>query len=226
MAGFEQLYEAVLTGDRKIAVESTQQALDDGVDPQIIIDNGMIPAMAEAGRRFEEEEFFVPELLLAARAMKSALVLIRPLLAKGGAKRSGSVVLGTVKGDLHDIGKNLVAALLEGAGFEVFDLGTDVSPERFVEAVKETGADLLGLSALLTVTMPAMETTVDALEQAGIRDQVKVMIGGAPLSAEYATKIRADAFADNASSAVRIAKELVADLGRTSPDNKTGQSPG
>jgi 5-methyltetrahydrofolate--homocysteine methyltransferase len=226
MAGFNQLYEAVLEGNRQVAVDSTQQALDDGVDPQIIIDNGMIPAMAEAGRRFEEEEFFVPELLLAARAMKSALVLIRPLLAEGRAERSGSVVLGTVKGDLHDIGKNLVAALLEGAGFEVFDLGTDVSPERFVEAVKETGADLLGLSALLTVTMPAMETTLEALEKAGIRDQVKVMIGGAPLSAEYAEKIRADAFADNASSAVRVAQELVADLGRTSPGNKSRQPAG
>ncbi|MCP4385123.1 MAG: cobalamin-binding protein [Hyphomicrobiales bacterium] len=226
MSGFGELYEAVLGGNKQVAVESTQRALDDGVDPQIIIDNGMIPAMAEAGRRFENEEFYVPELLLAARAMKAALALIRPLLAEGGADRAGSVVLGTVKGDLHDIGKNLVAAMLEGAGFEVIDLGTDVEPERFVEVLKETGADILGLSALLTVTKPAMKDTIDALEEAGIRDEVKVMVGGAPLTAGYADEIQADAFADNASSAVRVAQELVADLARDQPGNRPRQPVG
>ncbi len=206
---FDGLYDAILTGNHRAAVDTTQKALDDGVDAQDLIDGAMIPAMAEVGERFENEDYFVPELLLSARAMKAALELLRPLLTDRKAAAKGRVVIGTVKGDLHDIGKNIVAAMLEGAGYDVIDLGTDVTPERFVDAVKEKNADLLGLSALLTVTMPAMKTTIDALESAGVRDLVKVMVGGAPLSAEYAEQIHADGYADNATAAVRMANELV-----------------
>ena len=206
---FERLYEAVVNGDKNSAVEVTQQALDGGADPKAMIDEAMIPAMREAGQRFENEEFFVPELLLAARAMKAALALLRPLLVEAGSEPKGRVVIGTVKGDLHDIGKNLVSSMLEGAGFDVIDLGTDVAPEQFVAAVQEKNANLVGLSALLTVTMPAMKLTVDALEEAGVRDRVKELVGGAPLTSEYASEIRADAYADNASAVVRMAEQLV-----------------
>jgi corrinoid protein of di/trimethylamine methyltransferase len=209
MERFERIYEAILKGDNGGAVEVAQEALDGGDDPQQLIDRGMIPAMAEVGRRFEDEVYFVPELLLSARAMKGALALLRPLLAESGGKRVGSVALGTVQGDLHDIGKNLVAAMLEGAGFEVLDLGADVSPDQFVSAVKEKAVGLVGLSALLTVTMPSMKSTIDALEEAGLREQVKVLVGGAPLSQEYADEIRADGYADNAAAAVRVAQQLV-----------------
>lgn len=205
----EKLYAAIVDGDRDGAVAITREGLDGDSDPQQLIDGGMIPAMAEAGRRFEAGEYFVPELLLCARAMKAALELLRPRLVDRGAEPRGCVVLGTVKGDLHDIGKNLVSSMLEGAGFEVVDLGTDVAPEQFVEAARERGAHLIGLSALLTVTMPAMKSTIDALEKAGLRERVKVLVGGAPLSAEYAEEIRADAYADNASAAVRVAERLV-----------------
>jgi 5-methyltetrahydrofolate--homocysteine methyltransferase len=210
MTRIERIYEAILNGNDKVAVEATREALDDGTHPQELIDRGMIPAMAEVGQRFEEEVYFVPELLLSARAMKGALALLRPLLAESGGKAVGSVVIGTVQGDLHDIGKNLVAAMLEGAGFEVVDLGTDVSPEQFVNAAKEREACLVGLSALLTVTMPSMRSTVDALEEAGLRDRVKVLVGGAPLSQDYAEEIGADGYADNATAAVRLAQKLIA----------------
>jgi len=206
---FEDLYEAVLNGDKNSAVELTREALDASVEPQLLIDNAMIPAMDEVGRRFEEEEYFVPELLLSARAMKSALELIRPLLAEAGASSTGCIVIGTVKGDLHDIGKNLVAAMLEGAGFDVVDLGSDISPEEFVKAVETHDARLVGLSALLTVTMPSMKATIEALEAAGLRDRVKVLVGGAPLSTHYSDEIQADAYADNATAAVRAAHELI-----------------
>ncbi len=206
---FQKLYEAILHGDNQAAVDLTQAALGDGASPEDLIDGGMIPAMAEAGRLFEEEEYFVPELLLAARAMKAALEILRPLLTERGAEPKGRVVIGTVKGDLHDIGKNLVSSMLEGAGFQVGDLGADVTPEQFAEAVVEQKADLVGLSALLTVTMPSMKSTIEALEKAGVRDQVKVLIGGAPLSSAYAEEIGADAYADNASAAVRVAQELL-----------------
>lgn len=205
----EELYQAVLSGNRDAAVKVTRQALDASVAPQSLIDDGMIPAMDEVGRRFEEEECFVPELLLSARAMKSALELIRPMLSETDASRKGCIVIGTVQGDLHDIGKNLVSAMLEGAGFEVVDLGSDVSPEKFVAAVEEKRADLVGLSALLTVTMPSMKSTIEALEAAGLRDRVKVMVGGAPLSTDYADEIKADGYADNATAAVRVAHQLV-----------------
>jgi len=210
MADLKALYDAILTGDAKTAVAVTKEALAEQMDPQELIQKSMIPAMNEAGKRFECEEYFVPELLLAARAMKGSLELLRPLLAERGAEPTGRVIIGTVKGDLHDIGKNLVASMLEGGGFEVVDLGADVAAEKFVEAVRERKPNLVCMSALLTVTMPSMKTTIQALEAAGIRDQVKVMVGGAPVTAQYATEIGADGYADNASSAVAKARELIA----------------
>jgi 5-methyltetrahydrofolate--homocysteine methyltransferase len=210
MAEFGGLYEAILNGDQKTAVALTRQALEEGVDPAELIQRYMIPAMDEAGKRFECEEYFVPELLLAARAMKGALELLRPRLAASGAQPAGRVVIGTVKGDLHDIGKNLVASMLEGGGFEVTDLGVDVSPEKFVEAVRSTGAQILCLSALLTVTMPSMRKTIEALSQAGVRDRIKVLVGGAPVTEQYAREIGADGYGGNANVAVAMARQIVA----------------
>ncbi len=210
MSDFGGLYDAILNGDQKTSVALTKQALEEGVEPLDIIHRYMIPAMDEAGKRFECEDFFVPELLLAARAMKGALELLRPRLAASGAQPAGRVVIGTVKGDLHDIGKNLVSSMLEGGGFEVTDLGADVSPERFVEAVRKTGAQIVCLSALLTVTMPSMKTTIEAFRQAGIRDQIKVLIGGAPVTEQYAREIGADGYGGNANVAVALARQIVA----------------
>ncbi len=209
MPDLQKLYDAVLEGDQKTAVAVTQEALAAGCAPMELITKYMVPAMDEVGRRFECEEYFVPELLLSARAMKGSLVLLRPLLAESGVQPAGRVAIGTVKGDLHDIGKNLVASLLEGGGFEVIDLGADVAPEKFISAVKERGANIVALSALLTVTMPAMRTTIDALKQAGVRDQVKVMVGGAPVTPQFATEIGADGYSDNASAAVGLARSFV-----------------
>jgi 5-methyltetrahydrofolate--homocysteine methyltransferase len=209
MADLEKLYTAVLEGDAKTSAAITQQALDEGVQPMTLVTDTMVPAMDEAGRRFEAEEYFVPELLLAARAMKAAMALIRPLLVASGAKSAGRVAVGTVKGDLHDIGKNLVASMLEGGGFEVLDLGADVAPEKFIEAVKEKGAQVVCLSALLTVTMPAMKTTIEALKQAGVRESVKVLVGGAPVTAQYASEIGADGYGENANSAVALTRKLL-----------------
>lgn len=210
MADLNKLYQAILTGDQKTAVAVTEEALAEKIDPQVLINQAMIPAMTEAGNKFECEEYFVPELLLAARAMKASLALLRPLLAERGATPVGRVVIGTVKGDLHDIGKNLVASMLEGGGFEVHDLGADVPAEKFVAAVREKNPHLVCMSALLTVTMPAMRTTIQALQEAGVRQQVKVMVGGAPVTPDYAREIGADGYADNASSAVKKARELLA----------------
>ncbi len=209
VAQTKELYEAILSGNKNAAEELTRQALEESVDPQSLIDDAMIPAMDEVGRRFEEDEYFVPELLLSARAMKSALEIVNPLLSKAGASCKGRIVMGTVQGDLHDIGKNLVSSLLQGAGFEVIDLGTDVAPEQFVTAVEENNADVVGISALLTTTMPSMKATIESLEAAGIRDRVKVLVGGAPLSQEYADKIKADGHADNATAAVRAVQKLI-----------------
>jgi corrinoid protein of di/trimethylamine methyltransferase len=206
----KQLYDAVLNGNAKAAKAVTEQALAEGVDPQKIVTEHMIPAMDEVGRRFEKNEYFVPELLIAARAMKTALQLVAPLLKAKGAQPAGRVAIGTVKGDLHDIGKNLVAAMLEGGGFEIIDLGVDVTPEKFIAAVKEKNANLIALSALLTTTMPMMKTTVESLKTSGVRSQVKIMIGGAPVTQKYAEEIGADGYADNASSAVTLARSLVA----------------
>ncbi len=176
------LKKAVIEGEVKDAVSAAREALDNGVQPLELISEGIGPAMAEVGKLFEEGEYFVPELLMAARATKEIFVILRPLLAAGGAEPMAHVVLGTVQGDLHDIGKNLVAAMLEGGGFEVTDLGVDVPPEKFVEAVKKKPVQIVGLSALLTTTMPAMKNTIEAFRVAGIRDQVKIMVGGAPVT--------------------------------------------
>jgi corrinoid protein of di/trimethylamine methyltransferase len=210
MADLKKLYDAILTGDLKTAVALTQQAIAEKLDPSDLIANTMVPAMAEVGRLFECEEYFVPELLLSARAMKGALELLRPLLSASGAQPAGRVVIGTVKGDLHDIGKNLVASMLEGGGFEVVDLGTDVAPEKFIAALQESNSSILALSALLTVTMPSMKTTIDALKTAGLRDKIKVMIGGAPVTQQFANEIGADGYSENANSAVALARKLVA----------------
>jgi 5-methyltetrahydrofolate--homocysteine methyltransferase len=204
------LYDAVLNGNAKAAKAITEQALAEGVAPQKLVSEFMIPAMDEVGRRFEANEYFVPELLIAARAMKTALQLIAPLLKAQGAQPVARVAIGTVKGDLHDIGKNLVAAMLEGGGFEIIDLGVDVTPDKFIAAVKDKNANVIALSALLTTTMPMMKTTIEQINNAGIRGQVKVMIGGAPVTQKYAEEIGADGYADNASSAVTLARKLVA----------------
>jgi corrinoid protein of di/trimethylamine methyltransferase len=210
MPDLKPLYDAILNGDHKAAVAITQQALADKVEPFELISNYMIPAMDEVGSRFECEEYFVPELLLSARAMKGALELIRPLLAASGASPAGRVAIGTVKGDLHDIGKNLVASMLEGAGFDVIDLGADVPPEKFVDAVKNQNANIVCLSALLTVTMPSMRTTINALQAAGIREKVKVLVGGAPVTEQFANEIGADGYGENARSAVTLARRMLA----------------
>jgi 5-methyltetrahydrofolate--homocysteine methyltransferase len=209
MSDYQKLYDAVLDGDAKTAVAVTQEALAAGADPLELVTRYMVPAMDEVGRRFECEEYFVPELLISARAMKGALELIRPLLAARGDQPAGRVAIGTVKGDLHDIGKNLVGSMLEGGGFEVMDLGADVAPDKFVKAVEERGANIVCLSALLTVTMPAMKTTIDALEAAGVRNKVKVLVGGAPVTPQYANEIGADGYGENAIAAVALARQMV-----------------
>jgi corrinoid protein of di/trimethylamine methyltransferase len=224
MADDSKLYTAILEGDAKTAEAVTRETLAAGADPMELVTVHMIPAMDEVGRRFECEEYFVPELLLSGRAMKAALGLIRPLLADRGAQPVGSVVIGTVKGDLHDIGKNLVSSMLEGAGFEVTDLGADVAPDRFVAAVREKSADIVCLSALLTVTMPSMKTTIDAFREAGLRDCVKVMIGGAPVTQAYADQIGADAYGENAAAAVSIARTLAAAQSASSARQSTNVS--
>lgn len=209
MADLKALYTAVLEGNAPAAKALTRAAIEDGVDPQTILDTAMIPAMDEVGRLFEANEYFVPELLIAARAMKGGLELLRPLLAAQGASSAGKVAIGTVRGDLHDIGKNLVAAMLEGGGFEVIDLGVDVPAEKFIEAVKRDNVQVVAMSALLTTTMPGMKSTIEALREAGVRDKVKIMVGGAPITQPYATEIGADGFSDNASGAVRVARDLI-----------------
>lgn len=210
MADLQRLYTAIVEGDAPGAKDAVRSALAEGIGPQALLEGTMIPAMDEVGRLFESSEYFVPELLIAARAMKAGLELIRPLLAEAGTAPVGRVVIGTVRGDLHDIGKNLVAAMLEGGGFEVIDLGVDVAPDRFVEAIKNQTPQLVCLSALLTTTMPGMKTTIEALKAAGVRADVKVLIGGAPVTQRYADEIGADGFSDNASGAVRLARSLMA----------------
>ena len=203
------LYEAIVAGKLEPAVEVTRQAIAEGVAPQMIINNYMIKAMGEVGQRFQDGKAFVPQLLMAGRAMKGALELLKPLLAGSASTTIGKIVIGTVKGDLHDIGKNLVASMLEGCGFEVINIGIDVTCDKFVEAVKENHADILCMSALLTTTMTYMKEVIQALEEAGIRNQVKVMIGGAPVSQRFADEIGADGYSDNANTAVAVAKELI-----------------
>lgn len=204
------LYQAVLDGDLQSAVGVTRAALDSGVDPQKLVAEQMIPAMDEVGRRFESNEYFVPELLIAARAMKGALELIRPLLTECGVEPVGRVVIGTVKGDLHDIGKGIVAAMLEGGGFDVVDLGVDVSAEKFVAQAKESRANIIAVSALLTTTMVSMKSVVQAVHEGGLSDRCKVIVGGAPVTQQFASAIGADGYSSNAPGAVALARELVA----------------
>jgi len=210
MAVSTELYEAILTGDARKAHAATQAAIDAGIGPMELISASMVPAMNEVGRLYEAEDYFVPELLLSGRAMKSAMELLRPLIAAAGLRLGNRIIIGTVKGDLHDIGKNIVASMLEGSGFEVIDLGADVAPEKFVAAVEEREPHVVCMSSLLTVTMPAMRTTIQALESAGLRHKVKVLIGGAPVTQQYADEIGADGYGDNASLAVSAVKNLCA----------------
>ena len=210
MTDLNELYEAILNGKHNVALEVTKSALSENISPKVLIDDYLIKAMEEIGRRFEQHKVFVPELLMAGRAMKMSLSLIQPL--RNGENTSwmlGTVVIGTVKGDLHDIGKNLVGSMFEGCGFKVVDLGVDVDATKFINAVKENNASIVGLSALLTTTMPYMKSIIEALETAGLRDKVKVMVGGAPVSEGFAREIGADGYSDSANSAVVKAKELL-----------------
>jgi 5-methyltetrahydrofolate--homocysteine methyltransferase len=204
-----QIYEAVLEGQSPAVQANVKEALETGCSPVDVLNGGMISAMAEVGRLFENGEYFVPEMLISARAMQAGMLILKPHLQASEVKSAGRVAIGTVKGDLHDIGKNLVAMMLEGAGFEIVDLGTDVSPEKFVETVKTGPVDLVALSALLTTTMPNMKATLEALHAAGLREQVKVIIGGAPVTEAYAQGIGADGYSPDASRAVAVAKSLV-----------------
>ena len=206
----QEIYTNVMEGQGEAVREQVQVALNAGISAPVILNEGMIAAMAEVGRLFEEGEYFVPEMLIAARAMQSGLSLLKPYLKDAEVKSAGRVAIGTVKGDLHDIGKNLVAMMLEGAGFEIVDLGTDVAPEKFAQAIREQGVQLIAMSALLTTTMPAMKTTIEAIKAAGLRERVKIMIGGAPITPEYAAQIGADGFSPDASRAVATAKALLA----------------
>ena len=208
MNELEGIYSAVMDGDAGKVQSTVGQALNVGLSAEAILDGGLIAAMTEVGRLFEEGEFFVPEMLVSARAMQAGLALLKPHLTAEGIPSAGKAVLGTVKGDLHDIGKNLVVMMLEGAGFEVVDLGTDVTPDRFVQTVRDHQPHVLGMSALLTTTMPSMASTISALKEAGLRDRVKVMVGGAPVTDAFATRIGADGYSPDASSAVRLAKSL------------------
>lgn len=212
MSDYSGLFEAIVTGNARQAEEVTKQALEEGADPTELLNKYMIPAMDEVGSKFECNEYFVPELLIAARAMKMSLELLTPRLAASGVKAAGRVVIGTVQGDLHDIGKNLVASMLEGGGFEVVDLGVDVSPERFVEAAQEKDGTIVAMSALLTTTMTNMGKVVEGLESAGLRGNTRVMIGGAPISQDFADQIHADGYSENASGAVALARRLAGEL--------------
>ncbi len=203
------VYQGVLDGDLENAIESVQKAIDSGLSADKILKEGLIPAMTEVGRLFEEGEYFVPEMLVAARAMQGGLEILKPLLVEEDVKPVGKVVIGTVKGDLHDIGKNLVAMMMKGSGFEVFDLGTDVPSGEFTEQAREKCADIVAISALLTTTMANMTDTIKAITEAGLREKMKIMVGGAPLTDEYARKIGADGYARDASQAAKQALSLL-----------------
>ena len=206
---FSKLYNAILEGELAETKEAVQASLDAGLEPSQILSDGMIAAMNEVGKRFEEGDYFVPEMLVAARAMQGGLGLLQPYLVSSDVKSAGKVIIGTVKGDLHDIGKNLVKLMLEGAGFEVHDLGVDVQPGKFIEAIRVQGAQIVAMSALLTTTMPNMETTIKAIEEAGLRDQVKIIIGGAPVTDQYAQTIGADSFSPDAGQVASKVHELI-----------------
>ncbi len=209
MALIEELREAVVDGQAKLAVAKVTEALEEGIEAGTLLREGLIQGMAQVGKLYEEGEIFVPEMLVAARAMTAALSVLKPHLVEEGVVSSGKVAIGTTQGDLHDIGKNLVAMMLQGAGFAVFNLGTGVTPQQFVAAVREHRPQLLGMSALLTTTVPKMKATLEALEAAGLRDQVKVMVGGAPVTQAFADEIGADGYGANAGGAVDTAKALL-----------------
>jgi 5-methyltetrahydrofolate--homocysteine methyltransferase len=205
---YERLSTAVLEGNEDRIPKLVQKGLDEGLPPKDILDNGLIVGMNEVGARFKRGDMFVPEVLMSARAMQAGLTVLRPQLVASGAQLIGTIVIGTVKGDLHDIGKNLVGMMCEGAGFEVIDLGFNVEPEKFIQAIKEHQPNIVGMSALLTTTMRAMGHTINAIEEAGLRDTVKVMVGGAPVDAEFAERIGADGYGSNAPTAADLAKQL------------------
>jgi 5-methyltetrahydrofolate--homocysteine methyltransferase len=205
----KKLFDAVLDGDFDGVKTNVQAALDAGLDPTLVLNEGMIAAMREVGCRFEAGEYYVPEMLIAARAMQAGMAILKPHLQQTNRKSGGKVVIGTVKGDLHDIGKNLVALMLEGAGFEIKDLGVDVPTEEFIRVVQEEKPDLVAMSALLTTTMQMMKQTIDAFESAGLREQVKIIVGGAPVTESYASQIGADGFSPDASRAVTVAKSVL-----------------
>jgi methylmalonyl-CoA mutase cobalamin-binding domain/chain len=204
-----ELYDKTLTGNGPAVLDLTRTGLDQGLGPETLLYEALIPALEEVGARFERGDFFVPEMLIAGKAMAGALEILRPLLAETGADTIGTVVMGTVKGDVHDIGKNLVNIMFEGAGFQVIDLGVQVSPEKFVDAVKTHKPDIVGFSAFLTTTMPMFKANINALTKAGLRERVIVMVGGAPVTQEYADVVGADGYAADASAAVVKAKELI-----------------
>ena len=208
MADLKALADAVIKGDQNTAVEITKAALEEGTSPKSVLNDGLIAGMDVVGARFKKNEVYIPEVLIAARAMKMAMEILEPELAKAGVQPIGKCLIGTVQGDLHDIGKNLVAMMLKGAGFQVIDLGVDVPPDKFVEQVKSQGVQVVGMSALLTTTMPGMEKSIQALKDAGV--SAKIMIGGAPVTQGYADKVGADGYAADAASAVDVAKTLVA----------------
>jgi len=210
MANFREIADMLKAGNAPKVKELVQAALNEGAEPGDIVNNALIVGMGEIGVLFKNNEVYVPEVLIAARAMQAGLSILKPLLAEKDVKPVGKVILGTVKGDLHDIGKNLVGMMLEGAGFEVIDLGIDVSPEKFLDAVKTKNADVVAMSALLTTTMPGMKDTIEAIKAAGLRDQIKIMIGGAPVTQSFANEIGADGYAPDAASAADLAKELIA----------------
>ncbi len=205
----KQLYDFTLVGNAPEVLTLTNLGIEMGLGPEMLLYDALIPSLEEVGARFERGDFFVPEMLIAGRAMAGALEVLRPLLAETGAESIGKIVMGTVKGDVHDIGKNLVNIMFEGAGFEVIDLGVQVSPEKFIDAIKEHKPDIVGFSAFLTTTMPMFKANINALQKAGMRDQVIIMVGGAPVTQEYADVVGADGYASDASAAVVRAKELL-----------------
>ncbi len=208
MSTLETLYAAVIEGDAKATTVGIAQSLDAGIEPSVILNQSLIPAMAEVGKRFEQGEYYVPEMLVAARAMKAGLELLKPRLVAAAVEPVGKIALGTVKGDLHDIGKNLVAMMMEGAGFQIVDLGVDVPPEKFASVIQD-GVQIIGMSAMLTTTMPWMNKTIEYLIKMGVRERVRVMVGGAPVNDAFARAIGADAYANDASTAARRALELI-----------------
>jgi 5-methyltetrahydrofolate--homocysteine methyltransferase len=204
----KSVYDSVVNGEVQETGNGVQSALDAGLSADQILGDALVPAMSEVGRLFEAQEYYVPEMLISAKAMQAGLAILKPHLAKSNRQAGGRIVIGTVKGDLHDIGKNLVVIMLEGAGYQVVDLGVDVSPEKFIKEI-QAGAQLVGISAMLTTTMLNMKVTIDAFKEAGVRDQVRIMVGGAPLTQTFAESIGADGFAQDASAAVRKATELL-----------------